>query len=170
MKTLTVVTTGTPVGNFHLVLDHMDVARASGFGAISELAKRLPRELHSYAIRIAEIHPYRAFIQGYFKGDTASLSKIPRTQDGSEFQNSIWRAISDIGYGRTLSYKQLAAAAEYPNAIRAAGSACGQNRLILLVPCHRILKSDGAIGSYLYGAGIKKYLLEYESTVRLGAN
>jgi methylated-DNA-[protein]-cysteine S-methyltransferase len=104
-------------------------------------------------------------VRAYYKGDAAALDAIPRSQDGSDFQKRVWQAIGAIPYGSTLSYKQLAASSGNPAAIRAAGTICGLNRLILLVPCHRILKSDGSIGSYLYGPAIKTSLLRHEKAI-----
>jgi methylated-DNA-[protein]-cysteine S-methyltransferase len=96
-------------------------------------------------------------------GDLRALESIPHAQDGSEFYKDIWQTMSTIKPGNVLTYKELAAKSDHPEAIRTAGTACGQNRLILLVPCHRVVKSDGGIGNYLYGTKIKKYLLEHES-------
>ena len=78
---------------------------------------------------------------------------------------SIWDVISAVPYGKTISYKTLAKASGNPAAIRAAGTVCGLNRLILLIPCHRVLKSDGSIGSYLYGPKIKESLLRHEGAL-----
>lgn len=159
---LTAITTSTPDGEFHIIIDGQGIAKTSGFGPLEELAKRLPKELHLAKILSVGAHPYQKLVEDYYNGNKTALDKIPRQQSGSDFQQKVWQAISSIGYGQTMSYKQLAAAAGNQKAIRSAGTICGLNRLILLVPCHRILKSDGSIGNYLYGPTIKKSLLNRE--------
>lgn len=159
------LTTQTPVGDFHIITlegDGEDVVRASGFGDVADLTKRLPQELQGLELQEAAEHLYQRYVTAYFAGDTAALDKIPRHQDGTEFQEKVWRAMSETKSGETLSYKQLAEKSDNPAAIRAAGTICGLNKLILLVPCHRIVKSDGGLGNYLYGADIKRFLLRHE--------
>lgn len=162
MNTLQLIATTTPDGDFHIIIDEKGVARASGFGEVDILARRLPEELQGIAISPTKDHPYEAHVRAYYQGDKNALDAIPRNQDGSDFQRKVWQAISQIPYGKTVSYKQLADASGNPAAIRAAGTICGLNKLILLVPCHRVLKSDGSIGSYLYGTKIKESLLRHE--------
>ena len=107
-------------------------------------------------------HSYASLIQAYFNGNISALASIPKKQSGTPFQEKIWDAINTVPYGQTINYKQLASKADVAGAIRAAGSACGQNHLALLIPCHRIIKSDGTMGGYLYGIAVKKALLTYE--------
>ncbi len=162
MRALSVLTAETPVGLFHLIVDEHGVAHASGFGDLADLVVRLPAMLRAQPFQIPSHHPYIEAINHYFQGELRALDGIPRSQVGSDFQTSVWRTMSGIPAGQTLSYKDLAQNAGFPGATRAAGTACCQNRLILLVPCHRIIKSDGGIGSYVYGSETKKYLLDHE--------
>lgn len=71
-----------------------------------------------------------------------------------------------MGFGNTLTYKQLAENINNLDAVRAVGTACGLNLLLLLVPCHRILSSDGGLGGYVYGLDIKQKLLELEGVIK----
>lgn len=162
MENLMYITTPTPQGDFHIIIDADNLARASGFGTIAALTKRLPEELRHTVLTKFESHPYAQLVQAYFDGDGTALDAIPRAQTGTEFQTRVWRAINSIPYGETMSYAQLADVSGNPKAIRAAGTICGLNKLILLVPCHRVVKSDGGIGSYLYGPEIKTALLSRE--------
>jgi len=82
---------------------------------------------------------------------------------GTAFQQAVWRELSSIPPGETLSYAALAARAGRPNAVRAAGSACGANPVALLIPCHRARRGDGSLGGYAYGLPIKQALLEREA-------
>lgn len=165
MDTLRYITCETPDGAFHIIIDGDDVARASGFGSLINLQGRLPAEFRDVSLESVADHPYEALVAEYYSSDKSALDKIPRHQEGSDFQEKVWHAISAIPYGKTMSYKELADASGNPAAIRAAGTICGLNKLILLVPCHRILKSDGSVGSYLYGPEIKTSLLHREHAI-----
>lgn len=87
---------------------------------------------------------------------------IPLDLRGTEFQQQVWQALCAIPAGETRSYAELAAAAGRPTAVRAAGSANGANPVAVLVPCHRVIRSDGSIGGYAYGTAIKRELLRRE--------
>jgi methylated-DNA-[protein]-cysteine S-methyltransferase len=76
--------------------------------------------------------------------------------------------LTDIGYGRTASYAELARLAENPKAVRAVGSACATNPLPIVVPCHRVLRSDGSLGGYLGGLDAKRTLLDLEAATSAG--
>ena len=93
-------------------------------------------------------------------GDAADL---PLDLRGTPFQQNVWQALCAIPAGETRSYTELAAAAGRPKAMRAAGSANGANPVAVLVPCHRVIRSDGGIGGYAYGTAIKQELLRRES-------
>jgi methylated-DNA-[protein]-cysteine S-methyltransferase len=162
---LKIITVHTPNGAFHIIVDDNDVARASGFGAIADLLKRLPGPILNANIQVARSHPYEKLVKAYYYGDGTALARIPRTLNGSDFQKKVWESISSIPYGKTISYRALAETVGNSGAIRAAGTTCGMNRLILLIPCHRVLKSDGSIGNYLYGPNIKKSLLQHEGAI-----
>ncbi|WEK48398.1 MAG: bifunctional DNA-binding transcriptional regulator/O6-methylguanine-DNA methyltransferase Ada [Candidatus Andeanibacterium colombiense] len=87
---------------------------------------------------------------------------IPLDIKGTAFQEAVWRELLRIPAGETRSYSQIAAAAGNPKAVRAAGSANGANHVAVLIPCHRVLRSDGSIGGYAYGTAIKEELLRRE--------
>ena len=83
---------------------------------------------------------------------------------GSDFKKSVIMALKDIPYGKTASYKDIAAKINNPKAIRAVGTAIGKNPFLIIYPCHRVIKSDGRIGSFAYGTTIKKFLLDIEES------
>ena len=87
---------------------------------------------------------------------------LPLDVRGTAFQQAVWRELSRIPSGETLSYAALAARAGNPNAVRAVGSACGANPVAVLVPCHRAVRADGGLGGYAWGLQIKEKLLERE--------
>src|SRR3546814_14996858 len=81
---------------------------------------------------------------------------------GTAFQQAVWAALRAIPPGETRTYGQIAAAIGRPGAVRAAGTACGGNNLAVLIPCHRVLRSDGSLGGYAYGKQRKRAMLERE--------
>ena len=87
---------------------------------------------------------------------------IPLDVKGTVFQQQVWRALRDIPPGETRSYSDIAAAVGRPKAVRAAGSANGANNIAVLIPCHRVVRSDGSLGGYAYGLDIKRELLRRE--------
>jgi AraC family transcriptional regulator of adaptative response/methylated-DNA-[protein]-cysteine methyltransferase len=91
-----------------------------------------------------------------------SDSSIPLDVRGTAFQEAVWAALREIPAGETRSYAQIAAAIGQPGAVRAAGSANGANHVAVLIPCHRVIRSDGSAGGYAYGLEIKRKLLERE--------
>lgn len=88
---------------------------------------------------------------------------IPLDVQGTAFQEAVWRELQRIPPGETRSYAQIAAAVGKPGAVRAAGSANGANNVAVLIPCHRVVRSDGTLGGYAYGLDIKRKLLEREA-------
>ena len=93
---------------------------------------------------------------------------IPLDLRGTAFQIKVWRFLLSIPKGDVLSYSEVAAAIGQPRAVRAAASACGKNRIAVLVPCHRVLRSDGGLGGYRWGLGRKRALLDTERGKRAG--
>ena len=87
---------------------------------------------------------------------------IPIDVKGTAFQEAVWRELRKIPAGETRSYAEIAAAVGKPKAVRAAGSANGANNVAVLIPCHRVVRSDGSLGGYAYGLPIKEELLKRE--------
>jgi O-6-methylguanine DNA methyltransferase len=82
---------------------------------------------------------------------------------GTPFQEQVWTQLLKIPYGKTITYKQLAEACGMPHASRAVAQACGANPIAVLIPCHRVIQSNGRIGGYHWGQELKKALLEHEA-------
>lgn len=98
----------------------------------------------------------------YFLGDSFSFD-LPLSPLGTEFELKVWKALSSVPWGRTISYAGLAHASGNPRAARAAGTACGRNPIPIIIPCHRIIRKDGTLGGYTGGLSIKKTLLGLEA-------
>lgn len=102
-------------------------------------------------------------LENYFNGKRVNFSEIKTIYiTGTPFQQSIWDALKLIDYGKTISYGELAKSIGKPGAFRAAGTANGKNLIPLIIPCHRVIKSDGTLGGYSGGLDIKAKLLKIE--------
>ena len=97
----------------------------------------------------------------YFAGKRKTFS-VPLDMPGSEFSQSVWKTLLDIPYGKTCSYKEQAERMNNPKAIRAIAATNGRNRLAIIVPCHRVIGSDGSMTGYAAGVERKKWLLNFE--------
>jgi methylated-DNA-[protein]-cysteine S-methyltransferase len=101
-------------------------------------------------------------IEAYFAGDLAALDSIAVATTGTPFQQAVWRALRTLPAGTTTTYSALAALAGRPKAIRAAGHANGANPIGVVVPCHRIIGTDGTLTGYGGGLHRKRWLLAHE--------
>ena len=128
---------------------------------LHELRRRLPdAQLHALAADSAQERS--AAVLAALNGAPGPLSFAldPR---GTEFQQRVWQALRNIPAGQTRSYAQLAQAIAQPGAVRAVGSACGANPIAVLIPCHRVVRSDGSLGGFHWGLDLKQQLLLRES-------
>jgi len=101
-------------------------------------------------------------LQAYFRGELREFD-VPLALEGTEFQRRVWNALRGIPYGETISYLQLAERIANPKAVRAVGLANGSNPIPIIVPCHRVIGSDGSLTGFGGGISTKKKLLELES-------
>jgi methylated-DNA-[protein]-cysteine S-methyltransferase len=100
-------------------------------------------------------------LEEYFAGERAVFT-VPLAAEGTPFQRAIWREIAKVPYGKTITYAELARRAGYPGSARAAGAATGRNPLGVIVPCHRIVGTNGSLTGYAGGLSKKKALLALE--------
>ena len=101
-------------------------------------------------------------LEAYFAGDVGALDKIQVHAQGTTFQHKVWDALREIPVGETWSYGELAEHIGTPGASRAVGTANASNPVGLIVPCHRVVRTDGSIGGYGFGPDRKRWLLEHE--------
>jgi methylated-DNA-[protein]-cysteine S-methyltransferase len=99
----------------------------------------------------------------YFEGERTAFSLRTRLL-GSEFQRRVWQAVSGIPYGQTWTYARLAEAVGRPDRLRAVAATNGRNPLAVVVPCHRVVGSDGSLTGYAGGLARKRFLLDLERT------
>jgi methylated-DNA-[protein]-cysteine S-methyltransferase len=100
-------------------------------------------------------------LDAYFAGKLREFT-VPLAPEGTEFQQQVWRALCDIPYGETTSYGELARRIGHPKAVRAVGLANGSNPIAIIIPCHRVIGSNGSLTGYGGGLPIKKALLALE--------
>jgi methylated-DNA-[protein]-cysteine S-methyltransferase len=154
----------SPVGRLLLAATDRGLVRVAfereGFDAVlSALATTLgPRVLHA---------PWRldavaAEFEEYFAGRRHRFGVPLDFALSHGFRLSVQQRLPEIGYGQTMSYRQVAELVERPGAVRAVGTACATNPLPVVVPCHRVLRADGALGGYLGGLEAKATLLDLE--------
>lgn len=102
----------------------------------------------------------------YFNGERKKF-KVPRDIKGTDFQKKVWNELSKISYGKTISYKKVAEKIGNKKAIRAVGKASAYNPLCIVIPCHRVINSNGKLGGYSAGVLVKERLLELEGSLSL---
>jgi len=101
-------------------------------------------------------------LDGYFKGQLTTFT-VPLDTPATEWQRKVWDALIQIPYGETTSYGQLAARLDNPGGARAVGLANGQNRVSIIIPCHRVIAADGTLHGYGGGLDRKRWLLDHET-------
>jgi methylated-DNA-[protein]-cysteine S-methyltransferase len=141
-----------------------------GIISISELEGKIKSLCFSNA-RISELNiqleesevlkEAHAQLKAYLNGKLREFS-LPLAPDGTEFQLHVWKALCDIPYGATASYKEIAAAVNNPKACRAVGNANNKNPISIIIPCHRVIASNGKLAGYGGGISIKEKLLRLE--------
>ncbi len=112
----------------------------------------------------SQVAPVVAELQDYFAGTRRRFS-IPLDLRGTDFQLRCWRALLEIPYGETITYAELARRVGSPRGFRAVGMANHDNPVAIIVPCHRVLASDGSLGGYGGGLDVKRALLELEGAL-----
>lgn len=155
----------TPVG--HLSIIHAGPrVLASGWDVERDKQLRLIHPtIRPAVVEPVDSDPYELAgrVHAFFDGDVAAVGGIETYQVGGAFTQQAWEAIREIPPGETASYAEVAAMAGNPMAFRAAASACAKNACALIIPCHRVVKSDGTQGGFRYGLTIKTQLLSVES-------
>ncbi len=156
----------TPVGTLYLISDEQ-ILLAAGFKSLNDLIKRLSEEDSLQQVTdVKKIAKISDLISDYFDGDLMAINSIEVRQPGAKFSQNVWKSLRKIPVGKTWSYAELAKKSGSPDAVRAAGTACGNNLIAPIIPCHRVVKSGGALGNYGYGVKIKEWLLRHEGALQ----
>jgi methylated-DNA-[protein]-cysteine S-methyltransferase len=141
-----------PLGSFRAVVED-GIVRAATFDATPQQVRQDRWNVHDV-------------LTAYFDGDVDALDGIAVEPDGgTSFQRDVWKRLREIPAGSTISYGELARRVGRPSASRAVGMANAANPVTLIVPCHRVVRSGGALGGYAYGPDYKRWLLDHESNL-----
>jgi len=123
-------------------------------------------EVKDFAIRDRAVPTaIRRAISDYFLGDLRAINSIPVTTGGTSFQREVWAALRTIPAGTTLSYGALARQLGRPKSVRAVGLANGANPVAVVIPCHRVIGTDGSLTGYGGGISRKRWLLVHEGAL-----
>jgi methylated-DNA-[protein]-cysteine S-methyltransferase len=157
----------TPIGRLAIVADDEGRLRAAGWTDGHSRMERLLRA-HATAMSVSLVPAANpggvsAAMTAYFAGELAALDALPVAfAGGSRFQFAVWHALRRIPCGKTVSYGELARLVGSPSAARAVGLAAGANPIAVVLPCHRVIGSDGSMTGYGGGIDRKRWLLAHE--------
>ena len=102
-------------------------------------------------------------LAAYFAGEVDALDALAVSPQGTHFKQTVWKALREVPAGTTISYGELAARVGAPGAARAVGTANATNPICLIIPCHRVIRTGGALGGYGFGLERKRWLLAHEA-------
>jgi AraC family transcriptional regulator of adaptative response/methylated-DNA-[protein]-cysteine methyltransferase len=159
----------TPVGMALVATTQRGVCAVTLGDSREALEHSLRAEFPNASIQNGESPQLKSICLGldaHVAGD--QTGRIPLDIRATEFQWTVWRQLRGIARGQTATYSQVAAAIGRPSASRAVANACGSNKVAMLIPCHRVVRTDGTLGGYRWGIGRKAELLDIESTVQAG--
>ena len=145
----------SPLGSLLLEGDADGIQKLSVMEDPQDPSAEIPAELQSAAQQIHE----------YFQGQR-SIFDLKLNPQGTSFQKQVWTQLAEIPFGKTATYMDMAKRLGDPKSIRAAASANGKNPIMIILPCHRVIGSDGSLTGYAGGLWRKKWRLEHESPVR----
>jgi methylated-DNA-[protein]-cysteine S-methyltransferase len=145
----------TPLGMLRITGDLEGVSEVSFVDDPMESSEEIPQSLKSVVAQLRE----------YFSKDRTEF-ELKLNPDGTDFQKRVWKTLGEVRLGSTKSYQEIANELGDPKVIRAAASANGKNPIAIIIPCHRIVGSDGSLTGYAGGLHRKKWLLEHESPVK----
>lgn len=158
----------TPIGEMLIATDTEGNLRAIDWADYGPRMRRLLRRHYGeHGFTLEEGRAPRDVtrpIEKYFAGDLTALDTLPIKTAGTPFQRKVWNALRKIPCGATISYGKLAAQIGHPTAVRAVGLANGSNPIGVVVPCHRVIGSNGSLTGYGGGIHRKSWLLSHESS------
>lgn len=157
----------THVGPFSAVVDADGAVLASGWTAdVDDLLPLIHPTLRPATVERGDLGAVGAAIVAYHQGDLGAVDGITVRQRSGPFLTHAWDVLRSVPAGAPVTYRELAAKAGRPAAVRAAASACARNAVALFVPCHRVVGTDGTMRGFRWGTDVKRALLAHETTVR----
>lgn len=166
-KQLFTILLNTPLGTMQAIADNQALCLLEFIDNQRLDSKTAKLLLMAQATLVQQSNPLlehlRAELGRYFQGSLHAFT-TPVAFYGSSFQQRVWQKLCDIEYGSKQSYAHLASSIQMPSGFRAVAQANASNRLAIIIPCHRIIAKDGAIGGYSGGVHRKEWLLRHEQT------
>lgn len=158
-------TMDTPVAPFTAVVTGDGAVLASGWTSnVDDLTPQIAPALRPSELRQRrDLGPVSAAVRRYHTGELATINEIPVRQTSGDFLTHAWEVLRKVPPGEPVTYRDYAALAGRPAAIRAAASACARNATALFVPCHRVVRVGGAMGGFRWGVDVKRWLLAHEA-------
>ena len=158
----------TPAGPFTILADHDGAVLASGWTADpAQLIGLIPPRLRTLTLtRRRDTGDASRALRAYLAGDLQAIEAIAVRQSSGPLVERGWRVLRATPPGAPISYSALAARCARPGAARAASAACSRNAAALYVPCHRVVRSTGALGGFRWGLDVKRWLLDHEALSR----
>jgi methylated-DNA-[protein]-cysteine S-methyltransferase len=147
----------SPIGTLEITGDEYGLNSVVFLDSEQIPSEEIPSELEDAVMQLTE----------YFNGQRSEFD-LKLAPQGTEFQKKVWNQLQLIPFGKTTSYQKMANELGDPKVIRAAASANGKNPISVIIPCHRVIGSDGSLTGYAGGLHRKKWLLEHESPVKQG--
>lgn len=141
----------TKIGRFKLVANETALLAC-------QLTTQQPSTVISHPILKPTCEQLWAYLEDHLQQFT-----IPLQPQGTPFQQTVWQTLQTIPYGKTATYKTIAQMIKHPKAVRAVGNANKHNPIMLLIPCHRVVPSNGGVGGYAHGQSLKLKLLQHEA-------
>ena len=153
------------IGLLYLVSDGESLC-----GCYLENQKYFPNDINDYQFN-EELNVFLksiAWLEKYFKGENPRIDEIPLNFNGTEFRNTVWKVLKEIPFGEVITYRDIGEIIAKNKGIKtmsaqAVGGAVGHNPLLIFIPCHRVIGTDGSLTGYAAGLENKKFLLNLES-------
>jgi len=145
----------SPIGTLRIEGDENGLASVTFLNSDDFESKEMPDVLIETITQLEE----------YFNGIRTEF-ELKLNPQGTDFQKRVWKELNEVPYSKTISYQELANRLKDPLVIRAAASANGKNPIAIIIPCHRIIGSDGSLTGYAGGLHRKKWLLDHENPVK----
>jgi methylated-DNA-[protein]-cysteine S-methyltransferase len=159
----------TPVGPLTLVASDGVLRAASFTDEPGEVQARMGASARERELRRTnDLGPITDALRAYFDGEVHAIDSLAVEQAGNTWFQSAWKVMREVPAGSTMSYRELASRVSDPDNARVAGFACARNQIVLVVPCHRIVRTGGSLGDYYYGLDVKSWLLRHEGVEDLG--
>lgn len=161
---LEVADVATPIGAVRIAARGRRLCALGFLGQWEDVERTLRRRYPGLELRTGEdCEDLAAPLRAYFRGEVRALEALPVELGGTPFQERVWAALRTIPCGTTISYRDLADRVGAPRASRAVGSANGANPVPVVIPCHRVIGTDGSLVGYGGGLRRKRWLLEHEA-------